>query len=79
MTLDELRSFLASLDGVPGDALVVLAAGPEGLGFAPAQTVAEGLYEGDGKAGNVYLRDLPEEFGEAPPEARSAVVLFPAG
>lgn len=79
MTLDELRAQLAALDGVPGDTLVVLAANPEGLHYSPAHVVAQGLYEGDGNAGNVYLADLPGELEEAPVGARAAVVLFPAG
>ena len=51
MTLDELRTQLKALDGLPGDTVVVLAASPEGLHYSPVQTVTEGLYDGDANTG----------------------------
>lgn len=86
MTLDELRAELAKLQDVPGDAVVVLAASPEGLHYSPATTVTEGLYEGDANSGVMYLTeglrqhlDDPSEFEPAPGGARPAVFLYPAG
>lgn len=65
---------------------MVLAASPEGLHYSPAQTVTEGLYEGDANSGQMYLTedlrqhlDVPSEFDPAPDDARPAVFLYPAG
>lgn len=86
MTLDELRQQIKALDNLPGDTVVVLAASPEGLHYSPAQTVTEGLYEGDANVGEFYLpedlrqhMDDPGEFPAAPAGARPAVAIFPRG
>lgn len=77
MDLSRLRAELSKLDHLPGDTPVVLANGPEGLGFSPVAIVEDSLYVADSpSAGSRYNT---AEGDEVPSNAAPAVFFWPAG
>ncbi len=82
MTLAELRQQLAAL-GLPDNTPVVLARDAEGNGYSPVHTVDQALYDAESPySGSMYADAAmraaePDQWGEAPDSAVTAIFLWP--
>ncbi|MGW3932922.1 hypothetical protein ACWECC_33235 [Streptomyces microflavus] len=85
MTLAELRTALAKLDHLSGEAIVVLAKDSEGNAFSPLDEVDPSMYQAETEwSGERYMtetarqaKDDPDDYAKAPDGAVLAIFLWP--